>query len=194
MLRAKHIARSRAWIIVRVNPEIGPGFRPDVIRFGRMHALTDVVILRGVGNLDRVRVAGRHQAIEVRRGGIAKDLLRTVTRAWLRPVVVFQRDHEDGLDLLQSLVGKRVSGSEGREADVANGEQGRRQRDARNNRPRRHAENGKPNVILKSPIQLRTVLNLRTVLSDLPLHVQPKKRGAWGIRSISLCRHKRRSS
>ena len=106
--RAIQVVRRCARIVVCLNPEIRPGFRPDVIRFGRMLALyIDAVIRRGVGNLHRVRVAGRGQAVEVRRGWITKELLRIGSRVPLHPVVVLQRNQKNGLDLARNKSGLR---------------------------------------------------------------------------------------
>jgi len=52
----------------------------------------------GIGNLRRIRVAGRDQAVDVGRGRVAIELAGFGVGRRLREIVVFKRDHEDVLD------------------------------------------------------------------------------------------------
>ena len=112
MVVGENIGRSGGGIVVRVNPEIRPAFRPDVVRLGRMHADAGIVILRGIGNLHGVRVAGRDQAVDIRRGGVGENLLRAGQRAGLPEIVILHRNHEDGFHLLQNRRGLHREDSE----------------------------------------------------------------------------------
>jgi len=66
-------------IVIIEDPEIGSSLLPNVIRFGRVDvggvtALSrqDVMIGRGIGDIASVRVTGRDEAVEIRRGRAAE--------------------------------------------------------------------------------------------------------------------------
>src|SRR6476660_5736678 len=73
---------------VSVNAKIRACLSPDVIRLGRVNAPARVEISRGVGNLRRVWITRRNEAVHERRGRIAQNLLRIVLRRWLLEIVV----------------------------------------------------------------------------------------------------------
>jgi hypothetical protein len=89
-----------------------------------MSAFAGMVISRGVGNLRRVQITRRDEAVDERRGRIAEDLRRTRLIGGLREVVVLHRDHEDRADrsrirsrrkrLLRQQTARRGSGEQRR--------------------------------------------------------------------------------
>ena len=68
-----------------------------------MDARAGVEIRRSVGDLRRVRIVRRNEAVHEGRRRIAQDLLRIGLRGWLREVVILHRDHEDRADSLRML-------------------------------------------------------------------------------------------
>src|SRR5690348_12195272 len=109
----------RIWIVVVEDAEVRSGFGPDVIRLGRMHVR--VVAVRGgkrvvvgssVGDLladidllaaDSGGGGAVDKAVDEGGGGILIDLMKARRRTviGLRPIVILERDHEDGLHLLR---------------------------------------------------------------------------------------------
>ena len=85
----------RARIAVGVNAKIRPRFRPDVIGFGRVHAVAGIIVRRCIGHLRRIRISGGDQAVNERRCRIAEDLLRLFLARWLGEVVVLHRNHKN---------------------------------------------------------------------------------------------------
>ena len=98
MRRGEDVAGTGAGIIIRLNAKIRSRFRPDITWFGGMDTDTGIVIMRGVGNLRGIGIAGRHEAIDEGRSGIAENLLRAGTRRRLRPVVILHGNHKHRLD------------------------------------------------------------------------------------------------
>ncbi len=103
MRNVEDVVVGRIGVGVSVNAEIRARFSPDVIRLGRMDARARVEISRGVGNLRRVRITRRNEAVHERRGRIAEDLLRISLRRRLREVVILHRNHEDSADSLRRM-------------------------------------------------------------------------------------------
>ena len=106
----------RIGIIVVEYVVIGARLCPKVIGFGRMDMgivpggrRQHIVVVRGVGRLladvdpapvDRGHGSSANQAVDERGGGVLENLLLATTKLVrrLRPIFVFQGDHEDRLD------------------------------------------------------------------------------------------------
>src|SRR5207249_7451209 len=80
---------------IGVDTKIRSGFCPDVVGLGGMNAFTRIEIGRCIRNLRGVWMARRDETVDVRRGGVAENLPRTVRRVRLREVVILHRNHED---------------------------------------------------------------------------------------------------
>ena len=114
-VRGAHGGR-RAWIVgVVISPKriAGlPRLGPHIVGLRRMNARARVQVHPRVRDLsaDTRRAVG--QAVDERRCWIQKDLLWAGYGAWLRPVVILHRDHEDLLQhTLITVAAVRVDGN-----------------------------------------------------------------------------------
>lgn len=103
MRRGKNISIAGGWVVVSVGTKVRPGLGPDVIGFGRVNAVAGVVIFCRVGGVNGIRLARSHEAVEIGRGAIAKNLLRAGSRIWLGQIVILQRNLEHRANLLHDL-------------------------------------------------------------------------------------------
>lgn len=103
MGRIENITRASAGIIVSEYAKSRAGFGPDVVWLRGMHAIAGVVVFDGIRDLRRIGVTRRYQAVEKGSGGITQNLLRAGGWAGLGEVVILQRNHEHGLDLVDNL-------------------------------------------------------------------------------------------
>src|SRR5215472_9195286 len=114
MRSVENITRASAGIIVSEHAKSSAGFGPNVVWLGRMHATSSIVIFGGIGDLRRIGISRRNQAVEKRSGGITQELLWAGGWAGLGKVVILQCNHEYRVDLLHDLsirdLSDRVSG------------------------------------------------------------------------------------
>jgi len=134
-------------IIIVVFSKVKSGFLPKIIGLGRMNIQVDaartvvlerpglsrrdgagrpgdhIMVGRAIGNVLGIGVAGRHQAIDVRRGGIPIERReRRINAGGLSEITVLQVDNPDRSDLLDGLrVGRLTDEKDGEGTEQSQG-------------------------------------------------------------------------